>query len=106
MPFCPHCRSEYRPGFDACADCGAPLVERLESMDHTRSVHEVAVGHYSSQFEAEMWAEYLRSHGVPSVLAPLVEGSAAYGFSLGTSHELRVRAEDARRARELLGQPG
>ncbi len=27
--FCPKCQSEYRPGFDACADCGVLLVEDL-----------------------------------------------------------------------------
>jgi hypothetical protein len=34
MPFCPECRTEYRPGFDRCADCGAVLVERLEPERH------------------------------------------------------------------------
>lgn len=29
MRFCPECRSEYRPGFDRCGDCGIPLVESL-----------------------------------------------------------------------------
>ncbi len=27
--FCPNCKTEYRPGFATCSDCGAPLVERL-----------------------------------------------------------------------------
>lgn len=27
MPWCPKCRSEYRPGFEICADCGCKLVE-------------------------------------------------------------------------------
>src|SRR5437764_1218876 len=29
MPFCPTCRTEYRPGTTACADCHVPLVDRL-----------------------------------------------------------------------------
>ncbi|HLY73726.1 MAG TPA: hypothetical protein VKU80_06365, partial [Planctomycetota bacterium] len=33
MPFCPQCRSEYRAGFDRCADCGAGLVEQLAPAD-------------------------------------------------------------------------
>jgi hypothetical protein len=28
MPFCPRCRSEYRPGVRRCADCDAALVEQ------------------------------------------------------------------------------
>jgi hypothetical protein len=27
--FCPDCKTEYRPGFSACSDCGAKLVEKL-----------------------------------------------------------------------------
>jgi hypothetical protein len=26
MPWCPSCKTEYRAGFENCADCGAPLV--------------------------------------------------------------------------------
>ncbi len=29
--WCPKCKSEYRPGFTVCADCGTPLVEQLPS---------------------------------------------------------------------------
>ena len=27
--FCPHCRTEYRPGFERCSDCGHDLVDIL-----------------------------------------------------------------------------
>lgn len=27
--FCPNCKTEYRPGFTTCSDCGAQLVEQL-----------------------------------------------------------------------------
>jgi hypothetical protein len=29
--FCPNCKTEYRPGFTKCADCGVDLVEHLLS---------------------------------------------------------------------------
>ncbi len=31
MAWCPVCRNEYRPGIKVCADCGAELVEELDS---------------------------------------------------------------------------
>ncbi len=31
MPWCPNCRTEYRPKITHCADCGAELVEALPS---------------------------------------------------------------------------
>jgi hypothetical protein len=27
--FCPECKTEYRPGFNRCSDCGVSLVEQL-----------------------------------------------------------------------------
>lgn len=32
MPWCPNCRTEYRAGVRACADCGAALVDELEEI--------------------------------------------------------------------------
>jgi hypothetical protein len=29
MSYCPNCRTEYRPGFSTCSDCGSRLVPRL-----------------------------------------------------------------------------
>lgn len=29
MPICPLCKTEYRPGFDTCADCHCPLIDSL-----------------------------------------------------------------------------
>lgn len=29
--FCPDCKTEYRAGFSRCSDCGASLVERLDT---------------------------------------------------------------------------
>jgi hypothetical protein len=33
MPFCPACRSEFRPGFTRCEECGVDLVETLPIPD-------------------------------------------------------------------------
>lgn len=29
--FCPNCKTEYRPGFSRCSDCGAQLVEHIDA---------------------------------------------------------------------------
>ena len=34
--FCPNCRTEYRPGFAKCSDCGADLVESLDAVPTIR----------------------------------------------------------------------
>lgn len=34
MPFCPQCRSEFRPGFTVCAPCGdVPLIDALPEVE-------------------------------------------------------------------------
>lgn len=32
MPYCPTCRSEFRPGFDRCEECDVALVEVLPEL--------------------------------------------------------------------------
>jgi hypothetical protein len=65
---------------------------------------EVVVGHYGNQAEAEMWAELLRGEGIPCRLARAGVDIAAVGLDAWVPHDLRVRAEDAARAREVLSQ--
>lgn len=104
MPVCPQCRSEYRAGFDTCADCGVRLVEPA-ALPRRRavgeSIQEVAIATYSGQPEAEMHAELLRGEDIPSVVVQLLPGPRlAWGMA---PCELRVRATDLERAREVLG---
>lgn len=35
MPYCPECKTEYRPGFDTCADCGSLLVDSPPECEDT-----------------------------------------------------------------------
>jgi hypothetical protein len=65
---------------------------------------EVVVGNYGNQVEAEMWAELLRTEGIPCRLARSGADIAAVGLDAWVPHDLRVRAEDASRARAVLTQ--
>lgn len=103
MPFCPRCHAQYQNGFNECLDCGATLVPVLLHVapwePRPEPVEEVRLARYPSQTEAEMWAELLRGEGIPTVLVPL--GLGVY-VGVGVPYEIRVRASDADRARQLL----
>jgi hypothetical protein len=63
---------------------------------------EVVVGDYPNQMEAEMWAGVLREQGIQCRTVQIGADVAAVGINAWVAHDLRVRAEDAARARELL----
>jgi hypothetical protein len=65
-------------------------------------VEEIAIARFPALIEAEMCQQVLEDAGIPSVLVPLGPGVAGFGTSLWVPHELRVRADDAERARKLL----
>jgi hypothetical protein len=103
MPFCPTCRSEYRPGIETCADCGTLLVDELPERAKHRPGHEadVVVFRAPSLPMAEMWAEFLGKEGIQCRLAPTNLGGSIYAPS-DQGFELRVPAIDAERALDLL----
>jgi hypothetical protein len=68
-------------------------------------MEEAIVGTYSNQGEAEMWAEVLRDAGIVCRVARVSVEVAAVGFDAWVPCEVRVRAEDAPRAAELLPPP-
>jgi len=107
MPFCPRCRTEYREDQGQCADCGAVLVAELPALSADQAaepVKEVALATFPTWTEATMCAERLESEGIPSVLIPLGPGAGGWGSSAFVPHELRVRASDVERAREILDE--
>ena len=67
-----------------------------------QSVEETSLDRFNSLIEAEMAADLLRQEGIPSVLVPLGPGAGGWGTSLWSAHELRVRADDVKRAKEIL----
>lgn len=107
MPFCPRCRTEYLEGQGRCVDCGTLLVAELPPVSTEQPgepVKEVALATFSTWTEAEMCAEQLQGEGIPSVLVPLGPGAGGWGSSAFVPHELRVRASDVERAREILDE--
>lgn len=69
-------------------------------------MEETAIARFPTWTEAQMWAETLDGEGIPSVLVPLGPGAGGWGSSALVPHELRVRAVDAERAREVLAALG
>lgn len=62
--FCPLCQAEYREGFTECADCGARLVDSLES-DAVRSNPPRAVWKSGGGGNREAVEVALRERGIP-----------------------------------------
>lgn len=60
MPWCPKCRSEYRTGFEVCADCGCKLVEE-EPVEEAKSTVDpwtaVTAGLMGGQIPEEILSE-------------------------------------------------
>lgn len=66
--FCPKCGSEYRPGFDRCADCDLPLVDALPlQIPH---VSKELVPAFSTIETSDLWyvASTLNAAGIPNVI--------------------------------------
>ena len=101
---CPRCRGEYPDDLKTCETCGRLLVQASHlpsARPLGESNHEVTVASYAGQPEAEMWAELLRSEGIPTAVIQLLPGARlAWGM---VPCELRVRSTDFDRARSVLG---
>jgi len=72
MPFCPNCRTEYRPGFTQCTDCGDPLVSELPELpradEAVQELQLVKLLEFLTTTEAEMVRELLEENGIPALL--------------------------------------
>jgi hypothetical protein len=67
MPFCPQCKSEYKPGITACADCGQPLVSRLPEPPPPSDEPLVVVYQPPDKLHSEMVKNALREAGIPVI---------------------------------------
>ena len=67
MPFCPNCRTEYRDGVTACADCDVSLADSLpvSEEDVFESVDPVLLHFFEDGISAEIVKNALEENGIP-----------------------------------------
>lgn len=97
MPFCPNCRAEYKAGKKTCAECGVPLVDKLDP-EFTESEDWEVVFTSSQDYEAEMVRSRLEEDGIPARV--LSKADHALGINIGDLAVVQVLvhpddAEDA-----------
>jgi hypothetical protein len=72
MPFCPSCRTEYRPELARCTDCDVELVDSLPEEEsgeiNPDEVQLVELASFPNASEAEMIQELLESNGISTVI--------------------------------------
>lgn len=106
MPYCPTCRTEYRPGFLVCADCGVSLVDILpEELPPPKAGEPPVVVHETINWaEAEVLKAKLESYGIPAALTGETAQRAIYPSSFSPLGPIRilVPADRATEAREIL----
>jgi len=68
MPFCPNCKLEYRPDLRRCPDCGADLVDRLESpagdADRGEDLEQVILCTVDGELHAKLIQDALTAQGI------------------------------------------
>jgi hypothetical protein len=69
MPFCPKCETEYRAGFNTCANCGEQLVEQLPPPPEIPIDNEPLVAIYYAPEKLRAFAvkDALEAAGIPVV---------------------------------------
>jgi Putative prokaryotic signal transducing protein len=107
--YCPECRSEYREGFDTCADCKVALVAELppepeeecaDLVTVLSAQDEVVVSLATSLLESAGIRHLAKGEGVQDVFGV---GHMGGGFNamIGLL-EIQVLPEDVEAAREVL----
>ena len=117
--YCPSCRTEYRPGFEICTDCGVDLVDELppevaageatsqpglEALQSWVGTDPVSVYTGLSEVHAHIARSALVAADIPAVVWSSGHGGY-YGHAIPLSpfpHRVMVHKEDEAEARELL----
>ena len=118
--YCPQCRTEYRPGFEICADCGAYLVHELPPDPGVAAPRDVepglgpnpaAVFTSGRDTDAEIVRGVLEGCGIPArIFSSGMEqymGHGTIGRLTGAAvgmggYRVMVRAEDRETALQII----
>ncbi len=102
MPFCPRCRSEYRPEVSRCADCDRALVAERPA-EPAQGWVEIFRG---PELRANVLRASLEDAGIET-LSPDEHVTTLGWYAPGSFNFVRVlvNAADLERAREILEQP-
>ena len=112
--WCPACRTEYRQGFEVCADCGAVLVSALPASADRQEPNRKVVGPVLAEddlvrvatanaVEAELLAAQLRDAGIPAVVFGVGTAGQLAAIQHSEGSRVMVRRADADEAERLVG---
>lgn len=101
MSWCPACGSEYREGFERCAECDVELVDRAPERPRI-GPEWTSVGVFTTSEEAVLARGLLRGCGLVAEVFDREMHVAPYGMALLGEAELLVPPDQAERARAVL----
>lgn len=103
MPFCPACRTEYRPGFSACADCHVPLVEKLEAPPPETPPGDLVTIFQGPVLKAELVGQLLEMEGIIADVSAVETGVlAAHYVNAAGVVRVMVAERDAAQSRAII----
>jgi hypothetical protein len=111
MPFCPTCKSEFRPGFGRCEDCDAALVAELPAPPSPPVRPEIPNPGFRTVYsttepqDALLMEMLLERSGIDAEVENERSGFSAVGFPTGAAPiAVTVPSADARNAEEIIRQ--
>ena len=102
--FCPQCRVEYRTGFTRCSDCDLDLVDTLRQESERTGQANRIIWMGDSQETCVALCLQLKDEGIRYQVTDGMK-SRSMGMTVTRKYELRVSAEDEKRAKEFLELP-
>ena len=105
MPWCPRCKTEYRPGMTHCADCGTQLIDMPAEQSDIADPKPVFLAEIRRDSDAELVIQLLEDNGIPVLQHGCLESDHLALLYTGTTlcgRKLYVSELQFDRASELL----